>query len=199
MSTATVDNPAEPWPDSIFRLSVEQYHAMIRAGVLTPDDPVELIEGILVYKMPKNPAHRIALSNAEEAVKSRLPAGYSLQLQEPITLGDGEPEPNGTVYRGRAGDYRDRHPGPNDISLVIEVADTTLARDRGVKLRSYARAGLPQYWVVALPERAVDVYRDPDPTAAGYRQHQSFDAGSQVPFEISGRVLGSIPVVELLD
>src|SRR5437764_4760752 len=124
----------------VLRLSIGQYHAMIDAGILTDDDPVELIEGILVYKVPKEPRHSIALAKLQRAITPLLPSDVSLQTQEPITLADGEPEPDAAIFHGKPEDYPQRHPGPDEVMLVIEVADTTLARDRGIKLRSYARA-----------------------------------------------------------
>src|SRR3954470_13780908 len=138
MSSAAVAFPLDPSPEPLFRLSIRQYHAMIDAGVLTDDDPVELIEGILVYKVPKKPRHRIALAKLQRSITPLLPSDVSLQTQEPITLSDGEPEPDAAIFRGKPEDYPQRHPGPNEVLLVVEVADTTLARDRGIKLRSYA-------------------------------------------------------------
>src|SRR3954469_18658591 len=123
--------PPGPSPEPVLRLSVQQYHAMIDAGVLTDDDPVELLEGILVFQMPEKPGHRIALAKLQRALTPLLPATLSLQFQDPITLADGEPEPDAVVFTGQAEDYADRHPGPSDVRLVVEVADTTLARDRG--------------------------------------------------------------------
>src|SRR5216110_2691992 len=93
--------PSEP----VFRLSVEQYHTMIDAGVLTDDDPVELLEGVLVFKMPKKPPHRYVVQAAQDVIRAILPAGWGYQAQEPITLQDGEPEPDGAVIRGSQHDY----------------------------------------------------------------------------------------------
>jgi Uma2 family endonuclease len=133
MSVASVQFPHDSSPEPVFPLSVEKYHAMIEAGVLTEDDPVELLEGVLVFKMPKKPKHRVALAKLQRALASVLPDGFSLQLQEPVTLLDGEPEPDAAVIRGRAEDYPDRHPGPADTPLIVEVADASIRRDRGIK------------------------------------------------------------------
>ena len=135
-----------PSDGPLFRLSVEQYHAMIDAGVLTDDDPVELVEGVLVFKMPKKPPHTFVVEAVSEWIRAGLFPGWFFRQQEPITLEDGEPEPDGVIIRGPRQDYRTRHPGPADIALVIEVSDTTLRRDRGMKLRSYARASIQVYW-----------------------------------------------------
>jgi hypothetical protein len=98
MSSAAVAYPLDPSPEPLFRLSIRQYHAMIDAGVLNDDDPVELIEGILVYKVPKKPRHRIALAKLQRSITPLLPSDVSLQTQEPITLSDGEPEPDAAVF-----------------------------------------------------------------------------------------------------
>ena len=155
--TKTPVFPTEP----VFPLSVEQYHAMIESGTLTDDDPVELIEGVLVFRMPKNPPHAMSVGHFQDFVPAKLAPGWIVRLQEPLTLADGEPEPDVVIARGVRRDYSKRHPGPQDTGLVVEVADSTLARDRGMKLRSYARAGIAHYWIVNIPDRVIEMYSDP--------------------------------------
>jgi Uma2 family endonuclease len=155
-----------PPPDEpVFRLSVEQYHNMISAGILTDDDPVELLEGVLVFKMPKNPPHETALGKCQDELPSAVPRGWIVRLQAPVTLSDSEPEPDVAIVRGARDDYRDRHPGPRDIAMLIEIADTTLERDRGMKLRAYARAGITQYCILDLAGRSAELYVEPQPDA----------------------------------
>src|SRR5439155_3690378 len=165
MSTAPLPIPPGPSPEPVFRLTVEQYHAMIDAGVLTDDDPVELLEGILVFKTPKKPAHRLALRRLVKAIERVLPAGWFVLSKEPITLANGEPEPDAAVIRGSDEDYATRHPCPADVALVVDVADTTLERDRSIKLRSYAGAGIGVYWIVNLLDRTLELYTKPSPAA----------------------------------
>src|SRR3954447_2097614 len=121
MSSAALPLPPGPSPEPVFRLSVEQYHQMIDAGVLTDDDPVELLEGILVFKMPKKPKHRFVIHKLSKAIEAMLSAEWFVQLQEPITLSNGEPEPALSVIRGTDEDFTSRHPGPAETGLVIEV------------------------------------------------------------------------------
>src|SRR5262245_39077842 len=143
--------PPAPVPDDpVWRMSVEQYHAMIHAGILTEEDPVELLEGLLIAKMSKNPAHSTAKRLLLQALLRTLPPGWFVDEQEPITTPDSEPEPDLAVTRGTPRDYQDRHPGPQDVALVIEIADATLKRDRGRKKRLYARAFIREYWIVNL-------------------------------------------------
>lgn len=193
-ASATV--PTEP----IWRLSVEQYHEMIRAGILTEDDPVELLEGWLVTKMPKNPPHRLATQLTRESLARLWPAGWYVDAQEPITTTESEPEPDVVVVRGERRQYRDRHPGPQDLALLVEVSDATLQRDRGAKKRLYARAGIAVYWIVNLLESQVEVYTDPSGPAdqPDYRQHHVYGLADAVPLVIEGREVGRLAVRELL-
>ncbi|MCI0529796.1 MAG: Uma2 family endonuclease [Nitrospira sp.] len=186
--------------DFIWRLSVSQYHEMIRAGILTEDDPVELLEGWLVTKMPKNPPHRLTTQLTREALARLLPIGWYVDAQEPITLEDSEPEPDLVIVRGDRRQYRDRHPGPQDVALVVEVADATLQRDRTLKKRTYALAGIPIYWIVNLPENQFEVYIDPSGPVeqSDYSQRQDYGLSDEVPLVIEGHEVGRLTVRELL-
>jgi Uma2 family endonuclease len=182
------------------RFTVEEYHRMIRQGILTEADDVELLEGWIVQKAPKNPPHRVASRLLRQALEKAVPPGWYVDTQEPVTLADSEPEPDATIVRGDARQYLDHHPGPNDLALVVEVADATLARDRGPKKRLYARAVVPVYWVVNLLERQVEVYSEPAGAAdePDYRKRQDYGAAEEVPVVIEGREVKRILVAELL-
>ncbi|PSB45600.1 Uma2 family endonuclease [filamentous cyanobacterium Phorm 6] len=193
--------------DLILRLSVEQYHAMIQAGILTDDDPVELLEGWLVFKMPKNPPHRVATRLVRTALENILPPGWYVDSQEPITLQNSEPEPDIVVVRGDTRQYLDRHPGAEDVAIVIEVSDTTLGRvgealeeDRTIKKRTYARAGIPVYWIVNLVEAQVEVYDRPlgDSEQPDYGQMLIYGRSTVLPIAIAGVTIGAIDVDALL-
>ncbi len=187
-------------PDPIWRLSVDQYHQMIRTGILTEDDPVELLEGWLVPKMPKNPLHRVATRRTRLALEDIIPAGWYVDSQEPITLPDSEPEPDVTVVEGSSEQYRDRHPGSGDVALLVEVSDSSLPRDQGSKKRLYARARIPIYWIVNLLERRIEVYSDPSGPgeSADYRQRQDYGEAEEIPVVIGGREIGRLAVRDLL-
>ncbi|MBE9077547.1 Uma2 family endonuclease [Romeria aff. gracilis LEGE 07310] len=193
--------------DLIWRMGVEHYHAMIRSGILTDDDPVELLEGWLVFKMPKNPPHRAATRLIREALESIIPADWYVDSQEPITLADSEPEPDVVVIRGDTRQYLDRHPGPGEVGLVIEVSDTTLQRGkrshalgyRTSKKRAYARAGIPTYWIVNLPEKHIEAYSQPTAAAgATYELRQDYSLTSNIPVRLETTCIGLLPVNELL-
>lgn len=188
--------PSLPLPDLVWRFSTQQYHEMIGKGILTEDDPVELLEGILVTKMPKNPPHSLATNLLREALAQLFSSGWCVHTQEPITLSDSEPEPDVAVIKGSLRQYSDRHPGAEEISLVIEVADSSLSRDRGWKKRIYAKAGIPVYWIVNLAERKIEVYSQP--SEADYQQRQEFESDTEIPVTIEGREFGRIAVCDLL-
>src|SRR6266700_204776 len=140
--------PSDALPDApIYRLSVAQYHAMADKCILTDDDPVELLEGLLVCKMTKYRPHTLATGLLRDALREIVAPGCYVDAQEPVTTSDSEPEPDILVVRGTRRDYTDRQPGPDEVVMVVEVADTTLRRDRGVKKRIYAAARLPIYWI----------------------------------------------------
>ncbi len=186
--------------DLILRLSIEQYHAIIQAGILTDDDSVELLEGWLVFKMPKNPPHRATTRLVRTALENILPPGWYVDSQEPITLSNSEPEPDIVVVRGNTRQYLDRHPGAQDIAMVIEVSDTTLQRDRTVKKRIYARAGIAIYWIVNLVEEQVEVYSQPivEVEQPDYSQRLDFGRSAVIPIIIEGIEIGAIAVNSLL-
>ena len=148
-------------PEAVYRLDVAQYHTMIRAGILTKDDHVELLEGWLILKMPKNPPHRIATRRVYRALDTLVPAGWYVDAQEPITLADSEPEPDVCIVRGATEDYAASNPSSENVALVVEIADTTLERDRGLKKRMYARAAIPTYWIINLVEQRLEEYSEP--------------------------------------
>jgi Uma2 family endonuclease len=191
--------PAVP-TDYICRLSVEQYHDMIRSGILTDDDPVELLEGWLVTKIPKNPPHRIVNRHVRNRLERLVPSGWHINVQEPVTLDTGEPEPDISAIRGEPNDYADRNPAAKDTGLVVEISESTLARDRGMKKRSYARSRTPVYWIVNLIDRMVEVYTQPSGPAEqpDYAQRQDFGLADTLPVVIDGKEIGTLAVAELL-
>jgi Uma2 family endonuclease len=192
--------PLAPPPEPIWRLSVAQYHEMIKTGILDEDDPVELLEGWLIPKMPKNPPHRVAKRLAQNALDHLLPSGWYVEDQEPITTEDSEPEPDITIIRGAPRDYLERHPGPNDVPLVIEVSDATLRRDRGLKKRIYARAGIQVYWIINLLENCIEVYTEPSGSSEepDYQRRQEYFPDDEIPVVIEGREVGRLAARELL-
>lgn len=187
---------------SQYRFSVDQYHQMIAAGILTRDDRVQLLEGEIVLMTPIGPPHRYAVHFCAKMLGKLLPPEWELLIQQPITLAASEPEPDVSVVRREAAIALDRHPGAGDTALIIEVADSSLALDRNRKQAIYAAAGIPEYWIVNLAQRCVEVYREPSPAAAGgsatYRVRQEFRDADAVPVCIAGQESGKIAVAEMV-
>lgn len=180
--------------------SVDEYQQMERTGLLTEADDVELLRGLIVPKMTRNPGHDTAIDKVAEALMALLPPGWRVRQQSAIVTGDSQPEPDMCVLRGPADRYAMRHPGREDIALLIEVAESSLARDRGEKAELYALAEIAPYWIVNLSERCVEVYDDPRGAASPphYAQVRTFNVGEQVEFLLEGTVLGVIDVAAML-
>lgn len=182
-----------------YQFTVEQYHRMIDAGVFEATDRFELVEGRIFTKMTKKPPHDVSLTLTQEELGKPLPEKWMLRIQCAITTGDSEPEPDIAVVLKPGRRYLRGHPGPGDIGLLVEVADSTLHFDRTNKKRVYARARIPVYWIVNLIDRCVEVYSDPkggkSPT---YRNAQVFGSGDEVPLIIDGKQVGAIAVADLL-
>lgn len=206
MSVAVQPSPATAVRDSsipdvpIYRLSVAQYRAMAEAGILGEEDAVELLAGWLVPKMTLFPPHALATGLLQDALTRLLPHGWFLKVQDAIDTPDSAPEPDLAVARGARRDYAHRHPGPADLALVVEVSESSLRQDQGVKKRLYAFAGISIYWIVNLVERRIEVYSQPSgPTdAPEYGQRRNFGPGESVPLLIDGDEIGSLAVDELL-
>jgi Uma2 family endonuclease len=172
---------------------------MTELGLLTAADRVELLEGIIVDKMTQHPPHSVAVDLVREHLGPLLPPDYRIRDQKPVRLAGSEPEPDLAVVLGPVKRYARRHPGPQDIVLVIEVADTSLADDRERKGRIYARARLPVYWIVNLQDGIVEVYTNPKAgKAPGYTARRDHGREESVPVIVAGKKLGAIPVSELL-
>jgi len=187
---------------STFRkFTLDEYHKMIETGVLLSGEPYELLEGHLVHKMSRGTPHDAALQALFKRLIRLLAPKWDARGQSGITLTDGsEPEPDIAIVRGDENTYRLRHPGPADIGLVIEVADSSLLIDRHDKGSIYARAKLPVYWVVNVVDKVIEVYTQPsgeDETSA-YAQRDNFAVGSSVPVVLDGHTVGAIAVADVM-
>jgi Uma2 family endonuclease len=184
----------------IYRLSVAQYHAMIQAGILKDDDPVELIRGWLVLKMPKHAPHRVSTRKVRRNLERVLPSGWYAESQDPVTLTDSEPEPDVSVAREELSEDASRNPEAADVAMVVEVSESTLAYDRGSKKELYAEARIPVYWIVNLVDHQLEVYTNPTGPASppDYRAQQVYGPAEDVPVVIDGQEVARIPIRDLL-
>jgi len=152
------------------RWNRREYERAVAAGVFAPGARLELVDGEIVEMTPQGSRHAVAVQLVEEAQRRLFPAGFSVRVQMPLALDEvSEPEPDLAVVRGEPRDHVARHPGPGDALLVVEVAEATLAWDRDVKAALYARAGVPECWVVDVAGRALHVMREPAPGGYGGR------------------------------
>jgi Uma2 family endonuclease len=192
--------PAAPaWiPSSLYRMTVEEYEAMVASGAFKGRNRCYLVNGLLVARRPQYPPHAVADTLCGDELNRIITTGWHVRPGHPIRLPAqaSEPEPDQCVVRGVIRDYPAGHPGPGDIALVVEVADSILADDRERGSRVYGPAGLPVYWIVNLIDRQVEIYTDPGP--GGYASRQDYRAGDAVPVVIDGRPLGPIAVDDLL-
>jgi Uma2 family endonuclease len=141
---------------------VDEYHQMIETGILDEDDRVELLEGQIIEMSPQLPPHVATTQSASDYLRSLLAGRVTIRIQSPITLRpNSEPEPDIAVVRIDPDRYFDHHPTPDKIFLVIEVANTSLRKDRRQKVRAYAHANILEYWILDVYERQIYVFREP--------------------------------------
>lgn len=185
---------------STFRFSVSRYQRMIEEGIFNSKDRVELLEQYIVLKMPHSPPHNGTIDLVNAAIPVRVPSGWLRRVQQAVVLSDSQPEPDFALVRGTPRSYLSRHPGPGDVGLIVEVADSSLLRDQRDKTRIYARGTIPCYWIVNLVDRRIEVYSQPSgPTAVpAYASFQIYQPGNNVPLVLDGNTVGAVPADELL-
>jgi Uma2 family endonuclease len=198
-STMPTTPPSAPaWvPSPLYRMTVEEFEAMIASGALKTRPRLHLVLGLLVEKMTQHPPHVIADDLCGQELARVLP-GWYIRAAKPIRLPTqaSEPEPDRCVVRGTTRRYLGQHPGPADIVLVAEVADSSLADDREMGARVYGPAGLPVYWIINVVDRQVEVYTDPGPS--GYATRRDHRPGDVIPVVIDGQPMGGIAVDDIL-
>lgn len=193
----------------LVQLNLDQYHEMIRDGILPEGSPIELIDGFLIHKdrgtkdskpMGHGPRHALVVKQLQQLLSRIANAGrWHLSVQLPVTLTNiSEPEPDLAVIRGRPADYATRHPGPGDILLLVEVADTSLTYDRTTKLKLYASVGVPRYWIVNLSDNVVEVFEEPRPAENRYVRQDVLGRNSQLVLQLPDEEAVELSVSEIL-
>lgn len=180
------------------RFTAEEYRAVAEAGILGEDDRVELVDGEIVDMAPIGGRHLSCVVALTHLLVERSGGRFFVSVQNPVRLSErDEPQPDLTLLRSRPEPQASAPPGAGEVLVAIEVSDTTLSYDTDVKLPLYARAGIPEAWVVDLgrgTRGTVEVHSEPGP--GGYRAARSFGAGEQV---VCATVEGlSLPVDEVL-
>ena len=159
------------------RWSRDEYEAMIAAGIFHPEARLELVDGEIVEMTPQGSAHATAIQLIEDALRPAFGAGHAIRIQLPLALdATSEPEPDVAVVTGHPRDYKDAH--PDTAVLVVEVAETSLTYDRLTKGSLYARSGIPEYWLLDLGRRQLEVYRRPQ--GEGFLDTASFSETDRV-------------------
>lgn len=197
---AAEPNKLEQFSSNFWRISVERYHEMINVGTLTENDRLELLEGFLIEKMTVNPPHTFVTEMIRDLLADIIPGSFFVNSQQPITMSDSEPEPDVIVVHGTRRDFLKRHPRPENVALVVEVSDSTLNQDQNWKKRIYARAGIPAYWIVNLPDRQIELYTQPSgPTSSPtYHQLTTYHEEDVVPVFLDEKQIATLSVRELL-
>lgn len=208
MLTTLFDEVRSGTAPPLVPITVGQFQQMIHNGILQEGDPIELIDGLLVRKdrsargenlMGHNPRHALLIKRLLRLLMVPCEsAGLHVQIQLPVILSDiNAPEPDIAVVLGTEENYADHHPGPADLALVIEVADSSVGTDRSTKQRLYARAEVAQYWLINLPESQVEVYEQPDSTTGKYAHQTILTRGQAVSWSLSPTQRLEINVTDL--
>jgi Uma2 family endonuclease len=192
-----VDPPPSSFLSHVYRLTVKQYDRMVEVGILGKRDRVELIEGILVAKMGRNPPHVQSGNKAVRELQQLFRGDWHVRKEDPIVVSDlSKPEPDLTVVRGAIDDYDHREVTANDVLLVVEIGDSTLRADQQEMRPIYATRSIPIYWIINLVARQVEVYSEPE--GGDYRKIEVFSLEQDVPVVIGGIEVGRIRVADLL-
>ena len=176
------------------RFNVTEYYQMAEAGILTPDDRVELIEGEVIKMSLIGSKHAACVARLN-GILQRAFGPKGICIKSPVRLNDySEPEPDVALVRARDDYYETRHPTAADTRLIIEVADTTVLTDRNIKVPLYARSEVPEVWLVNLPAQRIEVFWKPQ--AGIYQQSREFKCGDLITSETVTNF--SVKVIEIL-
>ena len=159
--------------------NVDEYYRMARAGVLKPEDRVELIEGEVIKMSPIGSPHAACVSRLNDLLHNLDKRKVMVRIQNPIRLDDfSEPVPDVAILKPRRDYYSTRHPIPSDVFMIIEVADTSVVSDRHIKIPLYARSLIPEVWLVNLSKKVIETYFNP--VEGSYRKPRKYKRGETV-------------------
>ena len=171
MTTLTATSAATSSPTRR-RFTVAEYYAMADAGILTENDRVELLDGDIINMPPIGDWHSAKVIRFNYQLLRPLEGRAIVDIQGPTRLSDiSEPQPDVMLLKWRDDYYEGGHPKPSDVLLLIEVSDTTVEYDRGRKLSAYARAGIPEVWIVSRQDRRIEAYTSPSEGAYSNVRH----------------------------
>lgn len=174
--------------DSVLLMTVEQYHYLGEAGLIP--EKTELIEGVVISKMPKSPIHVFITKKLFQILSNLISKEYTIQKEDPLTFIHSEPEPDIAIIRKSLDEYRTSH--PTSAEFVIEVAVSSLRIDR-LKLEIYAEAKIPEYWIVNVEAKSIEVYKNPE--GRSYKDIKIYPVEDTISFPTF--VTGELKVKEL--
>ncbi len=164
---------------------------MAETGILSENDRVELIEGEIIEMHAISSRHSACVMRLNALISKTIGQSALVSVQSPIRLGDrSEPEPDIALLAPKDNFYSDHHPTPDDIYLVIEVSDSSLGYDREIKLPLYARARIPEFWIVNLLDEAIEIYKQPSNN--NYTQSITAGRGDSVQLPLDGSITYSV-------
>ena len=176
------------------RFTVEDYYRMAEVGILKPDAKVELIDGEIIDMLPAGPFHSGSIDHLVLAFSDKANGRWITSSQRAVRLNqESEPEPDVVLLKTPLSKYKRAHPVAADVYLVVEVADSSLSYDRTKKLQLYATGGIPEVWILNIPQRVLEVYRSP--TGLRYQDSVTLHDGSAAPLAFPD---AEIDVAELL-
>jgi Uma2 family endonuclease len=184
-----VSKSSAPFPNTEpYLLDIAQYHKMLETGILARNERYELIRGFIYKLMPIGSQHIYKVKKLEQLLEACLADSAVVFTQSPVQfLNDSEPQPDILVVKPPLERYRERLPQAEDVLLIIEVADSTLAFDRSTKAELYAQMGIPEYWIVNLKKQQLEINRNPDREERLYREKLTLGEGEKVRVESLGK------------
>lgn len=169
----------------LYRWTVADYHRLAASGILDEDARVELLNGQIVWMSPVGDLHAACVDLLNQLFYKVLGDSVIVRVQSPIMMGDlSEPEPDLAILKPKKNFYADSHPRPEDVLILIEVADTTLKKDRRVKKPIYAAAGIREYWILNLPDRQLEQHLRP--SGEDYQLTHIYKTGQTLESDITG-------------
>lgn len=175
--------PAAPTPH---RFTRQEYHRLAESRLLA-DERVELLDGVIITMSPQNSPHAATIHRLLFTLLPVVGDAAYLRVQAPIVLDDwSEPEPDIVICQPDPTDYAQHHPRANQVMVVIEVADSSLAYDQGQKAQAYAASGIPEYWIVNLADRTVAILTDP---SRDRYQHEQIKSENDTVFPLGGKAV----------
>jgi Uma2 family endonuclease len=202
MSTVLEQSPVEAPSSPIempYLFNVDEFYRMIDLDIFPDEARVGLWEGRVYEEMGKNHPHSFSWARLNATLLPMLPPGWSLWTECSIAISpDKAPMPDLLVLRGDLESYRHRRPVAGDVGLLVELADSSLKIDTGAKLKAYARAGIPAYWVFNLRDDVIYVYTDPIPSEERYGSMTTIAPDGSIPFVLDGMQVAMIPTSNVL-